>query len=57
MYQSEYRVKVAIIQNIAHLTDRDEVMVTLSTWEHQPLIQDTKLTVLVESILHETGIR
>ncbi|XP_062974144.1 cyclin-dependent kinase 2-interacting protein [Elgaria multicarinata webbii] len=56
MYSKELKLKQTIVQEIAHTTDQDLMMVYLSSWLYQPYIEDTN-KVLLESMLLETGHR
>ncbi|XP_072031363.1 cyclin-dependent kinase 2-interacting protein-like [Amphiura filiformis] len=56
MYCKELKVKRTVVQDIAHQTNRDVLMTYMSTWQHQPYIED-KATTLLESMLHESGHR
>ena len=56
MYSKELDVKRTIVQDIAHHQNRDILMTYMSTWQHQPYIEDRATTIL-ESMLHETGHR
>ncbi|XP_020649279.1 cyclin-dependent kinase 2-interacting protein isoform X2 [Pogona vitticeps] len=56
MYLNEIKLKQTIVQEIAHTTDQDLLMVYLSSWLYQPYIENTS-KVLLESMLLETGHR
>ncbi|KAJ6661933.1 hypothetical protein lerEdw1_013104 [Lerista edwardsae] len=56
MYSMELKLKQTIVQEIAHTTDRDLLMVYLSSWLYQPYIENSS-TILLESMLLETGHR
>ncbi|KAH0620350.1 hypothetical protein JD844_020675 [Phrynosoma platyrhinos] len=56
MYSNELKLKHTIVQEIAHTTDQDLLMVYLSSWLYQPYIENTS-KVLLESMLLETGHR
>ncbi|XP_018582870.1 cyclin-dependent kinase 2-interacting protein [Scleropages formosus] len=52
-YKQELALKQTIVKEIAHTSDPDLLLVYLSSWLHQPYIEDnTKL--LLESLLLET---
>ena len=57
MYRDELPVKQCVQQNVAHLNTKDELVVALSTWEHEPFIHESTANLLMEAMLHETGIR
>ena len=57
IYKREFEVKKMIMQNVAHLKNRDEIMFFLSCWQQQPFTQGSKAVTLLESLLHETGLR
>lgn len=56
MYSMELKLKQTIVQEIAHTTDRDLLMVYLSSWLYQPYVENSS-TILLESMLLETGHR
>nr|XP_056707257.1 cyclin-dependent kinase 2-interacting protein [Euleptes europaea] len=56
MYTKELKLKQTIVQEIAHTTDQDLLMVYLSSWLYQPYIEQSS-KVLLESMLLETGHR
>ena len=56
MYSKELDVKRTIVQDIAHNKNRDILMLYISTWQHQPYIEDQATTIL-ESMLQESGHR
>ncbi|KAJ7345200.1 hypothetical protein JRQ81_001150 [Phrynocephalus forsythii] len=56
MYSKELKLKQTIVQEIAHTTDQDLLMVYLSSWLYQPYIENTS-KVILESMLLETGHR
>ncbi|XP_048341399.1 cyclin-dependent kinase 2-interacting protein [Sphaerodactylus townsendi] len=56
MYSRELKLKQTIVQEIAHTTDQDLLMVYLSSWLYQPYIEQSS-KVLLESMLLETGHR
>ncbi|XP_053331578.1 cyclin-dependent kinase 2-interacting protein [Spea bombifrons] len=56
MYKKEISLKRTIVEQIAHTTDQDLLMVYLSCWLYQPYI-DSSIKVLLESMLLETGHR
>ncbi|XP_029453843.1 cyclin-dependent kinase 2-interacting protein isoform X2 [Rhinatrema bivittatum] len=56
MYRQEWLLKETIVQELAHSTDQDLMMVYLSAWLHQPYLEDS-IRVLLESMLLETGHR
>lgn len=56
MYSKEVKLKQTIVQEIAHTTNQDLLMVYLSSWLYQPYIEYTS-KVLLESMLLETGHR
>jgi len=55
MYSKELELKHCITENICHATNRDVVMFYSSAWIHQPNIDTSKATLLLESMLLETG--
>ncbi|XP_030071132.1 cyclin-dependent kinase 2-interacting protein [Microcaecilia unicolor] len=56
MYKQEWLLKEIIMQELAHNTDQDLMMVYLSAWLHQPYLENN-IRVLLESMLLETGHR
>ncbi|XP_013929006.1 PREDICTED: cyclin-dependent kinase 2-interacting protein [Thamnophis sirtalis] len=56
MYSQELKLKHTIVEEIAHTADQDLQMVYLSSWLHQPYIDNSNI-VLLESMLLETGHR
>ncbi|XP_051878342.1 cyclin-dependent kinase 2-interacting protein isoform X2 [Pristis pectinata] len=56
MYKKELQLKSLIVQEIAHTSSCNLMMVQLSSWLYQPYIEE-KATLLVESMLLETGHR
>ncbi|XP_041070351.1 cyclin-dependent kinase 2-interacting protein [Carcharodon carcharias] len=56
MYKKELQLKHVIVQEIAHTSSCDLMMVELSAWLYQPYIEE-KATLLSESMLLETGHR
>ncbi|KAI0219597.1 Cyclin-dependent kinase 2-interacting protein [Lamellibrachia satsuma] len=57
MYREELPSKEVVVQNIAHGTSRDITMFYTATWKHEPYIDWPKATLLLESMLTETGHR
>ncbi|GCB73783.1 cyclin-dependent kinase 2-interacting protein [Scyliorhinus torazame] len=56
MYKKELQLKRIIVQEIAHTSSPDLMMVELSAWLYQPYIEE-KARLLTESMLLETGHR
>ncbi|XP_066280531.1 cyclin-dependent kinase 2-interacting protein-like [Branchiostoma lanceolatum] len=56
MYHKELKLKQAISENIAHLSDRHTMMFLASSWLHQPYMGNRR-DILLESMLVETGHR
>ncbi|XP_072195488.1 cyclin-dependent kinase 2-interacting protein isoform X1 [Excalfactoria chinensis] len=56
MYKKELQLKETIVQEIAHSTDQDLMMVYLSSWLYQPYL-DNSSKLLLEAMLLETGHR
>ncbi|NXA39382.1 CINP protein, partial [Eudromia elegans] len=56
MYKEELQLKQIIVQDIAHSTDRNLLMVYLSSWLYQPYIENSS-KLLLEAMLLETGHR
>ncbi|XP_067895060.1 cyclin-dependent kinase 2-interacting protein isoform X2 [Heterodontus francisci] len=56
MYKKELQLKSLIVQEIAHTSSCDLMMVELSAWLYQPYIEE-KARLLNESMLLETGHR
>ncbi|XP_070608046.1 cyclin-dependent kinase 2-interacting protein [Erythrolamprus reginae] len=56
MYSQELKLKHTIVEEIAHTTDQDLLMVYLSSWLYQPYIDNNNI-ILLESMLLETGHR
>ncbi|XP_067847881.1 cyclin-dependent kinase 2-interacting protein isoform X2 [Heptranchias perlo] len=56
MYKKELQLKSLIVQEIAHTSSCDLMMVQLSAWLYQPYIEE-KARLLIESMLLETGHR
>ncbi|KAK2175412.1 hypothetical protein NP493_734g02023 [Ridgeia piscesae] len=57
MYKEELPVKELIVQNIAHGSSRDMIMFYTATWKHEPYIDWPTATLMLESMLTETGHR
>ncbi|NXU49435.1 CINP protein, partial [Turnix velox] len=56
MYKKEMQLKQTIVEDIAHSTDQDLLLVYLSCWLYQPYIENSS-RVLLEAMLLETGHR
>uniref|UniRef100_UPI00398F861E cyclin-dependent kinase 2-interacting protein n=1 Tax=Pristiophorus japonicus TaxID=55135 RepID=UPI00398F861E len=56
MYNKELQLKSVIVQEIAHTSSCDLMMMQLSAWLYQPYIEE-KARLLIESMLLETGHR
>ena len=57
MFRDELPAKQVIVQNVAHANSRDMVMFYTATWLHEPYIDWPRATLLLESMLTETGHR
>ena len=57
MFTDELPAKEVIVQNVAHGNSRDMIMFYTATWLHEPYIDWPRVTLLLESMLTETGHR
>ncbi|XP_076305836.1 cyclin-dependent kinase 2-interacting protein [Tachypleus tridentatus] len=55
-YQKELKVKKCVVEEVAHLHERDTLMFFVSSWTYQPYIEDSS-QLIVESMVVETGLR
>ncbi|XP_013778818.1 cyclin-dependent kinase 2-interacting protein-like [Limulus polyphemus] len=55
-YQKELKVKRCVVEEVAHLHERDALMFFVSSWTYQPYIEDSS-QLIVESMVVETGLR
>ena len=55
-YRNELSLKEKLVPEITHCRNRDKLMVYLSLWLHEPLIQDDN-NLLLESMLIEAELR
>lgn len=56
MYKRELALKQHIVQNVAHVTDRNTMMMFVACWTHEPYIE-LRSKDLLESMLLETKLR
>lgn len=56
LYTKELSLKQRLVMEFTHCKNRDELMVYLSLWLHEPLLDDDN-EVLLESMLIEAGLR
>lgn len=56
IYRKELDLKEKLFPHFTRTRDRNELMVYLSLWLHEPYLSDEK-DVLLESMLIETGLR
>ena len=55
-YTKELSLKERLVMEFTHCKNRDELMVYLSLWLHEPLLNDEN-EVLLESMLIEADLR
>ncbi|XP_013404602.1 cyclin-dependent kinase 2-interacting protein [Lingula anatina] len=56
MFNRELELKTTIVQNVAHVQNRETLMFYTSAWLHQPYI-DKNADILIQSMVVETGFR
>ncbi len=56
MYAKELKLKQAVLENVAHASDRDVLMFYTASWTHEPYIERTSAKLL-ETMLVESGHR